>query len=115
MHESLAARRRVSTVAGRHEADPVPKQQDLTRMYPSVAAAALQLDAESVVIDGEIVVVGPDAMPSSQALQHRGCNLAPQIIFYAFDALHVYRRDVKGEPLTTQREEFCLPTRRTLR
>src|SRR5260370_22582085 len=59
--------------------------KDLTRMYPRLAAAALQLKADAAVIDDEIVALGPDGKPSFQALQHRGENPGHQIVFYAFD------------------------------
>jgi hypothetical protein len=77
--------------------------KDLTCMYPRVAAAALQLKADRAVIDGEIVALGPDGKPSLQALQHRGSNPTHQIVFYAFDVLHVDGRDVTGEPLAERR------------
>jgi bifunctional non-homologous end joining protein LigD len=48
--------------------------KDLTRMYPTVAAAGLRLKAEQIVLDGEIVALGPDGRPSFQALQHRGSH-----------------------------------------
>src|SRR5258708_1216100 len=38
--------------------------KDLTRMYPTVAAAARRLKAEQAVIDGEIVALGLDGKPS---------------------------------------------------
>jgi bifunctional non-homologous end joining protein LigD len=77
--------------------------KDLTRMYPRVAAAGLRLKAETVVIDGEIVALGPDGKPSFQALQHRGSNAEHQIVFYVFDVLHVNGRVVTSEPLLKRR------------
>ncbi|MFL6605699.1 MAG: non-homologous end-joining DNA ligase [Steroidobacteraceae bacterium] len=77
--------------------------KDLTRIYPRLAAAALQLKAEAAVIDGEIVALGPDGKPSFQALQHRGSNPGHQIVFYAFDVLHVDGRDVTDESLMRRR------------
>jgi bifunctional non-homologous end joining protein LigD len=77
--------------------------KDLTRMYPRLATAALQLKPERVVIDGEIVALGADGKPSFQALQHRASNPEHQIVFYAFDVPHVNGRDVTGEPLIKRR------------
>jgi len=77
--------------------------KDLTRMYPTIAAAAQRLKADSAVIDGEIVALGPDGKPSFQALQHRGSNPGHQIVFYAFDVLHLNGRDVMNEPLMKRR------------
>jgi DNA ligase D-like protein (predicted ligase) len=90
--------------------------KDLTRMYPRVAAAALHLKAEQVVIDGEIVALGPDGRPSFQTLQHRS-NPEHHIVFYAFDVLHVNGRDVTGEPLMKRRTRLAsiVPQDATLR
>jgi DNA ligase D-like protein (predicted ligase) len=77
--------------------------KDLTRMYPRVAAAALQLKPERVVVDGEIVALGVDGKPSFQSLQHRGANPTHHIVFYAFDVLHLDGRDITDEPLTKRR------------
>lgn len=77
--------------------------KDLTRMYPTIATAALELRAETAVIDGEIVALGPDGKPSFQAMQHRGSSPGHQIVFYAFDVLQVNGRDVMGEPLLKRR------------
>jgi bifunctional non-homologous end joining protein LigD len=76
--------------------------KDLTRMYPRVAAAALKLKSDRVVIDGEIVALDADGRPSFQTLQHRS-NPEHQIVFYAFDVLHVNGRDVTREPLMKRR------------
>jgi bifunctional non-homologous end joining protein LigD len=41
--------------------------------------------------------------PSFQALQHRGTNPKHQVVFYAFDMLHLDGKDLTGEPLTQRR------------
>ena len=43
--------------------------KDLTHMYPSTAAAGLQLKAGEVIVDGEIVALDESGRPSFQALQ----------------------------------------------
>jgi bifunctional non-homologous end joining protein LigD len=77
--------------------------KDLTRMYPRVTVAALKLNADTAVVDGEIVALDAAGKPSFQALQHRGENPGHQIVFYAFDVLRVDGRDVTDEPLTKRR------------
>jgi bifunctional non-homologous end joining protein LigD len=77
--------------------------KDLTRIYPTIAAAARRLKVDQVVIDGEIVAVGSDGKPSFQGLQHRGERAGHQILFYAFDLVHVNGRDVMAEPLVKRR------------
>src|SRR5690348_1733403 len=61
----------------------------LTRMYPSVAAAAQRLNAAQAIVDGEIVALDKEGRPSFQALQHRESHPDHQIVFYAFDLLHL--------------------------
>jgi ATP-dependent DNA ligase len=65
------------------------KNKDLTRMYPRVAAAGLKLNADQAVVDGEIVALDLKGRPSFQALQHRGTQPEHQIVYYAFDLLHL--------------------------
>jgi bifunctional non-homologous end joining protein LigD len=77
--------------------------KDLTRMYPTVTAAGLRLKAEQVVLDGEIVALDTAGRPSFQALQHRGAHPKHQVVFYAFDMLHLDGKDLTGEPLTQRR------------
>jgi bifunctional non-homologous end joining protein LigD len=80
--------------------------KDLTRMYPTVAAAGLRLQVERIVLDGEIVALGPDGRPSFQALQHRGSHAKHEIVFYAFDVLSLNGRDLTADPLTKRREQL---------
>lgn len=63
--------------------------KNLTPLYPAVAAAVARIKAEQVVIDGEIVALAQDRRPSFQALQHRSSHARHQIVFYAFDVLHL--------------------------
>jgi len=72
-------------------------------MYPRLAAAGRRLDADQAVIDGEIVALDAQGSPSFQALQHRGSHRGHQIVFYAFDLLHLDGEDLTGEPLLERR------------
>ena len=77
--------------------------KNLTRMYPSLEAAGRRLTAGSTVIDGEIVALDDKGRPSFQALQHRGSSPSHQIVFFAFDVLHLNGRDLTREPLHKRR------------
>jgi bifunctional non-homologous end joining protein LigD len=79
------------------------KDKDLTRMYPRLATAGLRLNAEQVVVDGEIVALDLQGRPSFQALQHRGSHPGHQIVFYAFDLLHFNGTDLTDQPLLKRR------------
>jgi bifunctional non-homologous end joining protein LigD len=81
-------------------------EKDLTRMYPTVAAAALHLKAEQATLDGEIVALAEDGRPSFQALQHSGAHPEHRIVFYVFDVLNLDGRDLMGQPLVQRRERL---------
>jgi bifunctional non-homologous end joining protein LigD len=50
-----------------------------------------------------IVALDAQGSPSFQALQHRGSHPGHQIVFYAFDLLHLDGKDLTGEPLLKRR------------
>jgi ATP-dependent DNA ligase len=58
------------------------------------------------VIDGEIVAIDEHGCPSFQALQHRGAHRKHEIVFYAFDVLHLNGRDVTPQALTVRRAKL---------
>jgi bifunctional non-homologous end joining protein LigD len=76
---------------------------DLTRTYPGISAAARDLRAATAVVDGEIVAVDAHGQPSFQALQHRGAHPGHVAVFYAFDLLHVDGEDLTSLPLERRR------------
>ena len=81
-------------------------EKDLTAMYPGVAAAGQRVAAQRAVIDGEIVALARDGRPSFQALQHRSTHAKDQIIFYAFDLLHLNGKDLTSQPLSKRRAQL---------
>jgi DNA ligase D-like protein (predicted ligase) len=81
--------------------------KDLMPVYPAVAAAGRRLQAERVVIDGEIVAIDKQGRPSFQALQHRGTHPNHTIVFYAFDLLHLNGEDTRALPLATRRTKLA--------
>lgn len=74
-------------------------QKDLTAAYPAVVAAAARLNADSAIVDGEIVAVDAEGRPSFQALQHRRAHPQHAILFYAFDLLHLNGESFTQLPL----------------
>jgi DNA ligase D-like protein (predicted ligase) len=80
--------------------------KDLLSMYPAVATIARRLQAEQVVIDGEIVAVDEHGRPSFQALQHRGSHPQHSIVFYAFDLLFLDGEDTTPLPLTVRKAKL---------
>jgi bifunctional non-homologous end joining protein LigD len=83
-------------------------EKEMTTTYPGVVAAARRLQAESAVVDGELVAVDASGRPSFQALQHRGAYPGHTVVFYAFDLLHLDGKDLRNLPLEQRRA--TLPT-----
>ena len=83
------------------------KNKDLAGMYPGLAAAGSRLNADQAVVDGEIVALDAQGSPSFQALQHRGAHPGHQIVFYAFDLLHLDGKDLTDQPLMKRRTRLA--------
>jgi bifunctional non-homologous end joining protein LigD len=78
---------------------------DFTKPFAPIAASVSKIHAASFVLDGEAVATDPQGKPSFQMLQNRaslprGWNL----VFYAFDLLHLNGQDLKDRPLSERRE-----------
>jgi DNA ligase D-like protein (predicted ligase) len=88
--------------------------KDVTRMYPSVAAAVATVKHD-VVLDGEIIALDEEGRPSFQALHHQVSSSTT--IFYAFDLLRMDGDSLTRTPLAERREalERALRGSRVLR
>ena len=75
---------------------------DLTAAYPAIRQSVSALEAQSAVIDGEIVAFDESGRPSFQHLHHRSAKPAA-IRFFAFDLLHLNGKDLQAQPLTARR------------
>ncbi|MCW2839633.1 MAG: ATP-dependent ligase [Aeromicrobium sp.] len=79
---------------------------DVTSRHPEVVAVARALDCDSVVLDGEVLALGPDGRPrpfqetASRAASTTGVELTPAF----FDVLHLDGRDLVDVP-TAERLE----------
>jgi DNA ligase-1 len=79
---------------------------DVTSRHPEVVAAARALPCHDVVLDGEVLALGPDGRPrpfqetASRAASAGGVELTPAF----FDVLHVDGRDLVDAP-TSERLE----------
>jgi bifunctional non-homologous end joining protein LigD len=80
--------------------------KNLSGAYPSVDTAARRINADSVVLDGEIVAIDAEGRPSFQALQHRAAHPRHSIVYYAFDVLHLKGVDLTRLPLEQRRAEL---------
>ena len=80
--------------------------EDLTRMYPAIAATASRLNAKTATVDGEIVALDEEGRPAFQALQHRSSHPQHKLVFYAFDLLHLDGVDLTRLPLVQRRAKL---------
>ena len=81
--------------------------KEFDKKFPTVGKAAALLDAESAVIDGEIVALDSKGKSSFQLLQAYDLGTEkPPLIFYAFDLLYLDGKDLKNEPVTSRKDKL---------
>lgn len=77
---------------------------DWTDRYPPIAAALDQLDVESAILDGELVVQLESGVTSFQALQNALKNTtSDQLVYYVFDLLYLNGHDLRSQPLVDRK------------
>lgn len=96
--------RAIGVKGGDHVTIRSRNNKDLTSAYPTVCAAIKRLPVDVVVLDGEVVAVDASGRPSFQALQHRSARSGHQIVYYAFDVLHIDGKDLTRQPLEDRRQ-----------
>lgn len=84
---------------------------DWTHRFPAIAAAATALGAGTAILDGEAVVLDEQGRSSFAALQQvlggrGGKRVAPEAMFYAFDALYLDGMDLRDRSLDERRGEL---------
>jgi len=72
---------------------------DLSERFPRAAEAVLKLRVDSVVLDGEVVVLDEKGAPRFQLLQ-RGSE---QAIYFVFDLLYLNGHDLRKQPVEQRR------------
>jgi bifunctional non-homologous end joining protein LigD len=73
---------------------------DLTRRFPTIAAAVLALPVRACIIDGELIAAGTRGEPDFLALLH-GRHVP--VCVYAFDLLELQGSDLRELPLEQRR------------
>lgn len=86
---------------------------DITARFPELTALAPTLDGHQVVLDGELVALGPNGRPSFGALQRRMHVADPRdarrraltepVTYMIFDVVHLDGRDVTAVPYVDRR------------
>ncbi|MDX3983660.1 MAG: DNA ligase D [Achromobacter sp.] len=78
---------------------------DWSAKLPHIVQAFAKLPAKWAWVDGEVVVLNEQGVPSFQALQNAFDNdRTGDIVFYAFDLPYIGLRDLRDEPLTVRRD-----------
>ncbi|HXO20471.1 MAG TPA: DNA ligase D, partial [Thermoanaerobaculia bacterium] len=79
--------------------------KDWSDHFPPVADAAAELPVGDALLDGEVVVLEPDGRSSFQALQNAlSENRGEDLVYFAFDLLHLDGFDLRGAPLVERKE-----------
>jgi bifunctional non-homologous end joining protein LigD len=74
--------------------------KDWTAHFPAVARAAADLEVRQALLDGEVAVLKKDGTTSFQDLQNAmGAGKQGEIVYFAFDLLHLDGYDLTGAPL----------------
>jgi bifunctional non-homologous end joining protein LigD len=80
------------------------KNKSFNTDFPDVVRAVGTVSARWVILDGEVVAVNAQGCPSFQKLQNRASlGREWQIVYYAFDLLHVDGEDLLQQPLVTRK------------
>lgn len=77
---------------------------DWTAKYSDLAKAARDLDVESAIIDGEVIVPNEAGLSDFRALRKAITSRQHDLYFVAFDLLHLNGHDLRDMPLEDRRE-----------
>jgi DNA ligase D-like protein (predicted ligase) len=76
---------------------------DWSEHFPSIVHAAVNLDCQSAIIDGEAIIQDENGVSDFEALGSALRRCPHAIMFYAFDLMHLNGRDLRQEPLSERR------------
>ncbi len=76
---------------------------DWTARYPSIVGAAGELRCSSAILDGEAIVQDEHGRSDFAAFQEALARRPEDLVFMAFDLLHLNGRDLRSQPLIDRR------------
>jgi len=76
-------------------------EYDWSEKYPFLCRAMEALPVADAIIDGEVVVLGPDGISDFQALHH--LSEQTDVFYYAFDLLYLTGFDLRNAPLVERK------------
>ena len=84
------------------------KGLDWTRKFAGIADAVAKLDADTALIDGELVVEGDDGVTSFSLLQEElKSGRQSRLVYYVFDLLYLDGQDLRPLPLVERKEALA--------
>jgi bifunctional non-homologous end joining protein LigD len=81
-------------------------EKSLAKDFPGVVSALQTINADSALLDGEIVALDGEGRPSFQLLQNRK-SAANAIVYYAFDLLNFEGEDWRLRPLEERKTKLA--------
>jgi bifunctional non-homologous end joining protein LigD len=92
--------RALALKAGNHVQLISRNKKDFSQKFPEIISSLLQVRAQDIILDGEIVALNKNGVSSFQLLQaYEIGTKRPPIYFYAFDILQLNGKDLKKKPL----------------
>lgn len=83
------------------------KEKSLASDFPTVVSDVRELNADTAVLDGEVVAINERGKPSFQILQNRkSLGREWRIVYYAFDLLNLEGKDLRSLPLCDRKEKL---------
>lgn len=84
------------------------KGLDWSHKFKGIADAVAELDADSALIDGELVVEGDDGVTSFSLLQEElKSGRQNRLVYYVFDLLYLDGQDLRSLPLAERKEALA--------
>jgi len=81
---------------------------DWTRKFAGIAGAVATLDADTALIDGELVVEGEDGVTSFSLLQEDlKSGRLDRLVYYVFDLLYLDGQNLRALPLIERKEALA--------
>ena len=78
-------------------------KRSLTEKFPELQSIASEVRAVGAILDGEIVAIDAEGMPSFDRLRSRKRGSGFAVVFYAFDLLYLDGRNLMDEPLVDRK------------
>ena len=79
---------------------------DWSDRYPGIIAAARKLPCRAAILDGEVIVQDGRGVSDFEALQTALRSKSANVVFYAFDLLHLDGKDLRERPLIERRAKL---------